>query len=144
MQVSTKRHVFKLTIVLKIKFPLYLLIHCYCGGASGVGTAAIQLAKAIHKESKVIVTVGSSKKQDYCTQLGSSLAINYKNENWATACLDYLGKDRVDILIDCIGANYFNDNLKVLGQGGRMIMLGFLGGAVVPDAKLAGIGMHCQ
>jgi len=102
-----------------------ILVHA---GASGVGTAAIQLGKAIGAE--VIVTA-SAPKHDICLSLGASHAIDYKSENFAKAIKEYKNGEGVDLVIDFVGAPYFHDNLEVLRMDGRMVILAFLGGAKV-------------
>lgn len=98
-----------------------VLIHA---GASGVGLAAIQIAKLIG--AKVIVTA-SAGKHDLCLQCGASRAIDYNTENFADSILANEGG--VDMVVDFIGAPYWDDNVRVLNKWGRLIFIGLMGGA---------------
>jgi len=95
-----------------------VLIHA---GASGVGLAAIQIAKLIG--ATVIVTASAGKHQ-ICLEHGADRAIDYKTQNFA----DML--EGVDLIIDFIGAAYWDDNLRVLNKWGRLVFVGLMGGAV--------------
>jgi len=98
-----------------------LLVH---GGASGIGTTAIQLAKAFG--AKVLVTVGSNDKAEACRRLGADQAINYRVEDFAEiARNDYEG---VDVILDIIGGPYLEANIKALRRGGRLVFIAFGGG----------------
>jgi tumor protein p53-inducible protein 3 len=101
-----------------------VLIHA---GASGVGTAAIQLAKAAG--ARVFVTAGSEQKLAFCRDLGAELAIDYRNESFKERVLAATEKRGVDVLLDFVGAPYWNDNLAALAVDGRLMLIGFLGGA---------------
>lgn len=100
-----------------------VLIHA---GASGVGTAAIQLARA--EGAAVWVTVGSSEKARRCLALGAHHAIEYKSEEFA----DRVGRDTqgvgVDVILDCVGGAYFEGNLASLAARGRLVIIGAMGG----------------
>ena len=99
-----------------------LLVH---GGASGIGTTAIQLAKAFG--AKVLVTVGSNDKAEACRRLGADQAINYRVEDFAEiARNDYEG---VDVILDIIGGPYLEANIKALRRGGRLVFIAFGGGS---------------
>ena len=102
-----------------------LLLH---GGASGVGTAAIQLAKALGP-SDVIVTVGSEDKAQSCRDLGADHAILYKQEDFAERVLEITQKRGVDVILDHIGGGYFEKNMACLAIYGRLVIIGLLGGA---------------
>jgi NADPH2:quinone reductase len=106
-----------------------LLVH---GGASGVGTAAIQLAKALGP-SPVIVTVGSADKAEACRALGADHAILYKDENFAKRVLEISAKRGADVILDHIGGAYLEPNLSCLALYGRLVIIGLLGG---PKAEL--------
>ena len=111
------------------------LIHA---GASGVGTAAIQLCKAVG--AKAIVTAGSPEKIEFCRQLGASYGINYKSEpDFSSKVLEYTGGSGVNVIIDPIGASYFEPNLSAIAMDGRWVLLAAMGGAKVPNANLAKI-----
>jgi NADPH2:quinone reductase len=106
-----------------------LLVH---GGASGVGTAAIQLAKALGPAA-VIVTVGSRDKAEACKALGADHAILYKNEDFSERVREITGKRGADVILDHIGAGYLEPNLACLAAYGRLVIIGLLGG---PKAEL--------
>jgi NADPH:quinone reductase len=95
-----------------------LLVH---GGASGIGTTAIQLAQAFG--AKVYTTAGSDEKCKFCLGIGADAAINYRDEDFA-ACIDTLtGGKGVDVILDMIGGDYFPRNLKCLADDGRLLQI---------------------
>ena len=96
-----------------------LLVH---GGSSGIGTTAIQVATAMG--SKVVVTAGSDEKCAACMDLGATAAINYKSGSWEEAVREATGGSGVDVLLDMIGGKYFDGNLKMLNQDGRLVIIG--------------------
>ncbi|MCC7451390.1 MAG: NAD(P)H-quinone oxidoreductase [Anaerolineae bacterium] len=100
------------------------LIHA---GASGVGTAAIQLAKAA--QARVITTAGSDEKLAYCQSLGADVTINYKTESFADRVLAATDQRGADVVLDFVGAPYWDSNLAALAIGGRLMLIGFLGGS---------------
>ncbi len=102
-----------------------VLLH---GGASGVGTAGIQLAKTL-AGAKVLVTVGNAAKAEACRALGADHAILYKDSDFAEAVLSLTGKRGTDVILDHIGARYLQPNLKCLAVRGRLVIIGLLGGA---------------
>jgi putative PIG3 family NAD(P)H quinone oxidoreductase len=102
-----------------------LLVH---GGASGVGTAAIQLAKALGPAA-VLVTVGSPTKAEACRALGADHAILYKSESFAERVLALTEGRGADVILDHIGAAYLEPNLTCLALYGRLVIIGLLGGA---------------
>lgn len=108
-----------------------VLIHA---GASGVGTAALQLVRLAEAISIVTASAG---KHEICYQLGAAKAIDYRSEDFAEALQLYTKGKGVDIIIDFIAAGYFNQNLQTLGLDGRMIMLALMGGIKVPVVNLA-------
>jgi NADPH:quinone reductase len=89
-----------------------LLVH---GGSSGIGITAIQIAHALG--SKVFTTVGSEEKAKYCDALGADLSINYKTENFE----EILKSKGVDVILDMIAGPYFQKNLNILNEDGRLI-----------------------
>ena len=101
-----------------------LLVH---GGGSGIGTAAIQLAKLAG--ARVIVTAGSDEKCARCRALGADVAVNYKTEKFAEAVRAATNGTGVDVVLDSIGAAYLADNLASLALGGRLVLIGLMGGA---------------
>lgn len=102
-----------------------LLMH---GGASGVGTAAIQLAKALGP-SNVIVTVGSEDKVRACKDLGADHAILYKQEDFAERVKEITAKRGADVILDHIGGGYLGQNMACLAVYGRLVIIGLMGGA---------------
>ena len=103
----------------------WALIH---GGASGVGTAAIQLVREWGGRS--VVTVGSAAKAERCLQLGAGLAINYSDGPFESQVAATTGSGAA-VILDIVGAPYFEQNLRSLATGGRLIILSSMGGATV-------------
>lgn len=110
-----------------------VLIH---GGSSGIGTTAIQLARAFGAE--VYVTAGSAEKCQACEKLGAKRAINYKEEDFVEIIKAETGQG-VDIVLDMIGAAYFEQNLASLAKDGCLSIIAFLGGAIAEKANLTPI-----
>ncbi|MGA9042834.1 MAG: NAD(P)H-quinone oxidoreductase, partial [Terriglobales bacterium] len=110
-----------------------LLIH---GGSSGIGTMAIQLAKAFG--AKVIVTVGSQDKADACTKLGADHAINYKTQDFVAEVKTMTGGKGCDVILDMVGGDYVERNYDAAAVDGRVVQIALLGGAkaTVTIAKL--------
>ena len=102
------------------------LVH---GGGSGVGTAAIQLVKAAG--GRVIVTAGSEQKCARCRELGADVALNYRSEHFPERVREATGGRGVDVVLDSIGAPYLAPNLDSLAVGGRLVLIGLMGGAKV-------------
>lgn len=100
------------------------LIHA---GASGVGTAAIQLARAA--SAQVIATAGAPEKVAFCRDLGAALAINYKQEDFAERVLAFTAGRGADVVLDFVGAPYWNANLRAMAMHGRLMLIGMLGGS---------------
>ncbi len=111
-----------------------ILIHA---GASGVGTAAIQMAKNLGAD-KVIVTA-SKGKHSLCKTLGADITIDYKSENFETVVKEVTDGKGVDIIIDFLGASYFQKNINSTNFDGRIIMLAFMGGTKIKEANLSNI-----
>lgn len=101
-----------------------VLVHA---GGSGVGTAAIQLAR--QAEAQVIVTVGSSEKGKKCADLGANYVINYKENAFAEQVKEITNGKGVNLILDFVGANYFEPNIASLAQGGRLVLIGQLSGS---------------
>ncbi len=101
-----------------------VLVH---GGASGVGTAAIQLARAT--ANPILVTAGTPEKVARCRELGASLAIHYREEDFVARVREYTGGDGVDVILDMVGAAYWTRNLDLLRLKGRLVIIATLGGA---------------
>lgn len=107
-----------------------VLIHA---GGSGVGTAGIQLAK--HLGAKVFVTA-SSGKHDACLEIGADVAIDYKKEAFDEVILQQTKGDGVNLIVDFIGAPYFEQNIAALGIDGRLVLLAMMGGSKVDSVNL--------
>jgi len=105
-----------------------LLVH---GGASGIGTTAIQLAKAFN--AKVIVTAGSKAKCEFCLQLGADAAINYKEQDFVEDIKQLTGNQGVDVILDIIGGDYFPRNLKCMADDARLVQIAIQNG---PKAEI--------
>ncbi|MCT6699446.1 NAD(P)H-quinone oxidoreductase [Rheinheimera sp. 4Y26] len=108
-----------------------VLIHA---GASGVGTAAIQLAKL--QNAVVAVTVGSDDKADACYKLGADFCINYKKADFVTE-LKAAVPQGFDVIIDPVAGDYIPKNVQLLAQDGRIVVLAMMGGRQVPAFDLA-------
>jgi len=100
-----------------------ILVH---GGASGIGTMAIQLAVA--HGARALCTVGSTDKMDFCTRLGADVAINYKEAEWASVVKEATNQAGADVILDIMGAKYLQDNVKSLAFDGRLVVIGMQGG----------------
>ncbi len=107
--------------VLNLRDGESILIH---GGGSGIGTMAIQVAKAMG--AKVAVTAGSQAKLNTCASLGADVLINYKDEDFVARINDDLGG--VDTILDNMGASYLTRNVDALKRNGRMVIIGMQGG----------------
>jgi NADPH2:quinone reductase len=116
-----------------------VLIH---GGSSGIGTMAIQLAKAFG--SKVIVTVGSKAKADACLKLGADRAINYKTEDFVAEVKTATDGAGANVTLDMVGGDYIERNYDAAAVDGRIVQIAFLGGpkATVNFAKLMVKRLH--
>ncbi|CAN5453558.1 NAD(P)H-quinone oxidoreductase [soil metagenome] len=101
-----------------------LLIH---GGSSGIGTMAIQMAKA--HGAKVFVTVGGQDKVDACLKLGADAAINYKTEDFVEKIKALTNGAGVNVILDMVGGDYIDRNYEAAAVEGRIVQIAFLGGA---------------
>jgi putative PIG3 family NAD(P)H quinone oxidoreductase len=104
------------------------LVH---GGSSGIGTTAIQLAKA--HGCTVVTTAGSAEKCRFCEELGADKAINYRREDWQKVVGDFTGGKGVDVLLDMVAGPYMQKNLDSMALEGRYAIIAFLQG---PKAEL--------
>jgi NADPH2:quinone reductase len=99
-----------------------LLVH---GGSSGIGTAAIQLAKAFG--ARVITTAGSAEKCEACRRLGADLAVNYKAEDFVTATKAATVGQGADVILDMVGGDYIERNYEAAAVEGRVVQIAFQG-----------------
>jgi putative PIG3 family NAD(P)H quinone oxidoreductase len=109
-----------------------VLIHA---GASGVGTAAIQLAR--ERAAETIITTSSGVKTEACTTLGADVAIDYETASFAEEVSRITGDAGVDLIIDFVGAPYWVSNVESLALDGRIVLLAMLGGSVVEEFRLS-------
>jgi putative PIG3 family NAD(P)H quinone oxidoreductase len=100
-----------------------LLVH---GGASGIGTHAIQLAKALGV--RVICTAGSLEKLARCRELGADVTVNYHTEDFVAAVMDATSGAGADVILDIMGASYLGRNVASLAVNGRLSVVGIQGG----------------
>ncbi|HEV7677930.1 MAG TPA: NAD(P)H-quinone oxidoreductase [Candidatus Dormibacteraeota bacterium] len=100
-----------------------VLVH---GGAGGVGTAAIQVARRIG--ARVITTAGSAERVGFCRALGADEAINHREEDFVARVAEITGGRGVDVILDIIGAAYLERNLAALARDGRLVVIGLQGG----------------
>ncbi|MEM8877656.1 MAG: NAD(P)H-quinone oxidoreductase [Pseudomonadota bacterium] len=101
-----------------------LLVH---GGSSGIGTTAIQLAKALG--SKVYVTAGSAEKCTSCLALGADRAINYRDEDFVDVVQSETNRRGVDVILDMVGGDYIAKNHRIAAEDGRIVQIAFLKGS---------------
>jgi putative PIG3 family NAD(P)H quinone oxidoreductase len=101
-----------------------ILIH---GGTSGIGTAAIQIAKAFG--ARVFTTAGTSEKCRVCEDLGADVAINYRDEDFVAVIKQKTQKRGVDFVLDMVGGSYIQRNLSCIAEDGRIHQIAFLEGA---------------
>jgi NADPH2:quinone reductase len=97
------------------------------GGSSGIGVTAIQMAKAFGHT--VFATAGSKEKCDACAKLGADRAIDYKSEDFAAVVKEATGGRGVDVILDMVGGDYVDRELKCLADDGRIVLIAFLGGS---------------
>ncbi|MER5969573.1 NAD(P)H-quinone oxidoreductase [Streptomyces sp. NPDC002055] len=100
-----------------------LLIH---GGSSGIGTMAIQLAKAIG--ARVAVTAGSAEKLERCRELGADILIDYREQDFVEELRKATDGKGADVILDIVGAKYLSRNVKALAVSGRLAIIGMQGG----------------
>jgi putative PIG3 family NAD(P)H quinone oxidoreductase len=105
----------------------WLLVH---GGTSGIGTTAIQLGKAM--SARVIATAGSPEKCKVCVDLGAVRAIDYKTEDFAEAVKAETGGRGVDVILDIVGGDYLERNIRSLAEDGRLVNIGHQSSTQVP------------
>lgn len=110
----------------KLQSGEWFMVH---GGSSGIGTTAIQLAKAFG--AKVLATAGSADKCKACLDLGADKAINYKTEDFVAMCKEATGGKGVDVTLDMVGGDYTDKNIIAAAEDGRIVQIATLGGADV-------------
>jgi len=98
-----------------------ILIH---GGSGGIGLTAIQLSKAVR--AKVIATVGSAEKAAFCRGIGADHVVNYREQDFVAEVAAITGKRGVDVVLDIVGGDYFEKNLRCLALEGRLLLIAFL------------------
>lgn len=108
-----------------------VLVH---GGTSGIGVTAIKLAKEFG--ARVFATAGSPDKVAACLRFGADAAIDYKQEDFAEAVKRLTEGKGVDVVLDMVGADYFQRNLRSLAWDGRLVFIAFLGGHEAAKADL--------
>jgi putative PIG3 family NAD(P)H quinone oxidoreductase len=101
-----------------------LLVH---GGASGIGTMAIQVGKALG--ATVACTAGSPQKLDRCRELGADIAVNYREQDFVAALREATDGAGADVILDIMGASYLERNLAALAPYGRLVIIGRQGGS---------------
>jgi NADPH:quinone reductase len=106
----------------KLKSGETLLVH---GGSSGIGTTAIQLAKAFG--ARVITTAGSAEKCEACRKLGADVAVNYRSEDFVAATKTATGGKGADVILDMVGGDYIARNYEAAGVDGRIVQIAFQG-----------------
>jgi len=99
-----------------------LLIH---GGSSGIGTTAIQLAKAFG--AKVVTTAGSAEKCEACRRLGADVAVNYRTEDFVAIAKEATEGKGVELVVDMVGGDYIERNYEAAAVEGRIVQIAFLG-----------------
>ncbi len=128
----------------------WLLVHA---GASGVGTAAIQLGKSMG--ARIIATAGTSEKLAYCREQGADHAVSYRDSGWVDAVKEICGPCGADVIYDPVGGDIFDLSTKVVAPGGRLVVVGFTSGripslavnrALLKNMSLVGAfwGRHCD
>ena len=119
-----------------------VLLH---GGSSGIGTTAIQIARALG--SRPYVTVGSAAKGRRCIELGAMLAVDYQKQDFVEVIEREIGKASIDVILDMVGGDYVARDIRLLGQGGRLVMIAAKQGSKIEldyqtltekDARLTG------
>ncbi|WP_104434141.1 NAD(P)H-quinone oxidoreductase [Kineococcus xinjiangensis] len=100
-----------------------LLVH---GGGSGIGTAAIQLARCAG--ARVAVTAGSAAKLQRCAELGAEVLVNYREQDFVAEVREATGGRGADVVLDVVGAKYLQRNVEVLAPNGRIVVIGLQGG----------------
>jgi putative PIG3 family NAD(P)H quinone oxidoreductase len=128
-----------LVMAADLKADEFVLIH---GGASGIGTHAIQVARALG--ATVAVTAGSPAKLDVCRELGADVAVSYRDDDFVERVRQATGGAGADVILDIMGASYLERNLAALAFDGRLAMIGMQGGVKAHIALGALIGKRLR
>ena len=150
MPVVFQTSLFALEHRAKLRAGEWLLVHA---GASGVGTAAIQLGRSIG--ARVIATAGSARKLDFCRAQGAAHVLSYRDGGWVDAVKEITGQRGVDVIYDPVGGDVFDLSTKVVAPDGRLLVIGFASGripslaanrALLKNMSLVGVfwGRHCD
>lgn len=150
MPVVYQTSLFALDYRARLKRGEWLLVHA---GASGVGTAAIQLGKAMG--ARVIATAGSPEKLEFCTEQGADHVLSYRDPSWVDAVKGICGRFGADVIYDPVGGDVFDLSTKVIAPDGRLLVIGFASGripslaanrALLKNMSLVGVfwGRHCD
>ena len=107
-----------------LKFGESFLVH---GGSSGIGIAAIQLAKI--SGAQVFTTVGNEEKKRFCEALGAKISVNYKETDFLEVFKQSTKNIGIDVILDMVGGSYIEKNISLLARDGRLIMIAFLEGS---------------
>jgi len=113
-----------------------ILVHA---AGSGVGTAAIQLASRKITDAHIIATAGTERKLEMARALGADHTINYKKEDFSKKVHEYTDGHGADVILDFVGASYWEKNLKSAAIDGRWVMIGTLGGAEVEKMSVSAL-----
>lgn len=100
-----------------------LLVH---GGGSGIGTMAVQLAREVG--ARIAVTAGSAEKLEVCRELGASILVNYREQDFEPVVREATDGHGADVILDTIGAKYLEPNVSLLAPNGRLVVIGLQGG----------------
>lgn len=126
----------------------WVLLH---GGSGGVGTAAIQIAKALG--ARVATTAGGRERAAQCADLGADLAIDYREQDFVELVREASGGSGADVVLDVVGAAYLSDNVRALARGGRLVVIGLqrgrrgeldLGALMTKRATVAGTTLRSR
>ncbi|MBX6391797.1 MAG: NAD(P)H-quinone oxidoreductase [Frankia sp.] len=101
------------------------LVH---GGASGIGTFAIQAVRALRPKAVIATTAGTQEKLAHCRELGADLAISYRDDDFVARVREFTGGRGADVVLDNMGARYLARNVDVLAPDGRLVVIGLQGG----------------
>jgi NADPH:quinone reductase len=112
----------------RLKASETFLVH---GGSSGIGLAAIQLAKVAG--ATVFTTVGNAEKEAYCKNIGADAVFNYQQQDWAAELWQRTAKRGVDVILDMVGGDYLMKNIRSLALEGRLVQIAFLQESKVTD-----------